>query len=350
MSIAIYQKYYNVIQCNHMYNFSKCINAENNSSIHDVVLQLYKDKKLRSNYIGIFNYDFKRKHQLILNENKITDEYDMYIAPLIINKKHSVFKSLHDKNPYLKETLIALLDYLNLPLDLKPQLGIYDNSVITTKEIYKDYIKNYLEPSFTFLKIRNVSNNIKNLLLDSIWSIYYEYNIEYIKLKVFRKSIISKKYLYTIFDNSNNNIVKQNTLKTFNFDTIILQKINDELIFNSNVISEMIDLNTIHDETDKIFYNYILNNNNYIITDYKYIIHSNDIKILNFDIEKYLNISDILLSNINQIHVLNIENVNVIFGKSIIMKMYFNSLVNMNNTYKSAFDLLKKKGIKINYI
>jgi len=352
MTLTIYQVCENDNQCNLLYDISKKIFYNN---VYDVCLNLYSKRQLKSDYIGIFKYDIKNTHKFELNEDAITNDYDMYISPLFKNKKYSVFNDLN--GTYLYDIIIKLLKYLKLPENIKPKLRIYDNSVIAKKDIYKDYIKNYLIPTTKYLDILDVSDNIKSDVLDLLWTIYYDINKDKISLKILRKKYYSTDVLINVVDYKTE--LKYYSIKDkYRYNVI---KYLPELEFKSNVIPGFnenlykLDLNIENILfINKMLYSDIELNTNF--HDYNIIVHVDNVKILNVDINDYINVEECLHSSLNEIFFINDEkyDIKLIYGKSGIMELFYTlydmKKYNIPTLYEYSEYAIRKLGIKINNI
>jgi len=359
--VTIYQIYQD--DKTNLYDFSVKIKSDD---IYETILDLYSNRKLKSDYIGIFNHDIQVKHDFNLDLSKITEEYDMYIAPLNVNARHNVFNKLYEEFPYLYDIVIdKLLNYLKLPVKLKPKLGIYDNSIIAKKEIYKDYIKNYLKPSIYLLNLLNIDQTVIHNILNLLWSIYYEYNKKRLRLKIFRKKIVRTKKsistlninaLVTVVDNFKN--TKVNNIDV-NYDYVLI-KYTKHILFKTNLKMQF----------TQMFYNLndnsvieLLKVNNAFLTDFNYmydiniydiVVYSNSAKILTKNIFKIIEAEDVINNNINELFILTQDDIVLIYAKPSIMQIFY-SLYNTKKYYIDdlsdyAKHAMSKMGIRVNEV
>lgn len=364
-TLTLYQVCNNDIQKNQIYDFAKYyVDNENNSSLHHNVLKVYQSRQMRGEYVGILDWNFKNDHKLNLKESKICGNYDMYLPPIGINKRHDVFSEIRKNNLYVIETIRELMDFLKIPRNTKPTLGIYENSVIAKKEIYKEYILDYLRPSITFLNGKGISHEVSVMILNTLWSIYYEHNKNKIKVKTFRRNTIEQKYLINVVDLESDTKIYEHILDEFPYPINVLKINGENSGFYSN-LKEKIYVNVdsykkiVEDSVDLVNARFIINQklyedifiNNFIDNQYQIMAYGDNAAILNENFEDIEYFDEIERTITNEIHITQLDNSNMIHSKTPIMYLFYMQGNNKNKKVMENFvdenvKLLKKKGIK----
>lgn len=367
MNLAINQIYHYPSQQEPMFNFALPYLAENEEQAfsHQVVAELYSKKKMRGDYTAVLNWNFKNENQIILFESTFDSKYDIYLPPLVVNQRHSVMKHLIKTSGIAHSVMLDLLSHLELNPKLRPQLGIYQNNIIAKTEVYRDYAKNYLKPAIKFLNKKCDNENIIALILDMLWSIYYDVNKDKLTCKILKKNIIEGKYLFSIVDLDADSAIDLDDLKTFPYPTTVLKYQNNDFEFHTNTtINKTIDTNkyvsiyqSITDEhirrltINQVFYEDLFMNN-YSNYDYEFLIYSDSINTFKHDIE-HIDFKDESFTLFNLLCVKQFENNTQWYGKFNIMYMFYmlideyKSISKLGNLDSGISRILGKKGIKI---
>lgn len=184
---------------------------------NDVIIDLYNKGRIQeADYFGIVSWRIEQKNHLSLNLlNNINTDANIYGFKNAVIRHHvlPMGSQYHQHFGVLFNQLL-----INLGLDfnaLAPVVtaGFYQNAVIAHRDIYLDYVKNWLIPSMQFIQTCTDQNFQKLLksdpmytlyppgrrekleahigtphyqyhtfILERLWSVYYQMNLSKIKL------------------------------------------------------------------------------------------------------------------------------------------------------------------------
>lgn len=151
-SVKVYQIYYDVEQIKNLspdtlpyYNSKLTVYFEN-----DLIKNFYNSDKIEADYFGILSWRFSEKNNVQFRTSFIDGKYDMYaFANSAI--KQDVFADSVLCHPYFMELFTIVLKNLKIDTNIKPSLGLYQNTIITRTSIYKKYVAEFLIPTMNLL-------------------------------------------------------------------------------------------------------------------------------------------------------------------------------------------------------
>lgn len=363
--LAINQIYHYPSQQEHIFNFAVPYLAEREAPTfsHQLVSDLYSKKKMRGDYTAVLTWNFKTENKITLNESMFESGYDIYLPPFAVNQQHSVMRHLSKTSSNAHNMMIELLKHLDLNVKMKPQIGIYQNNIIAKTPVYRDYTKNYLNPAIKFLNKNCKDENAIALILDVLWSIYYDVNKNKLTCKTLKRNIIEGKHLFSVVDLNDSTAIDIDDLKLFPYPTTVLKFQNNDFEFHTNTtIHKNIDTykymaiySSISDEhlrrltINQVFYEDMFLNN---YSNYEFLIYSDSISMFKHDIE-HIDFKNDLFITSNLLCVKHFENNTQWYGRFNIMYMFYMLIDNYKSASKLiSFDLtaskmLSKKGIRI---
>lgn len=143
---------------------------------NDVIVDLYNKQVIsNSDYFGILSWRIESKNHLSLTcLNNITEQFNMYGFHNILIRHHvlPMGSAYHQHFGYLFKLLLQNLGLDFDQLSHQVTMGLYQNAIIARKDIYLDYVENWLIPSMHFI------NNCENLQFqqllrsDPMYSLY----------------------------------------------------------------------------------------------------------------------------------------------------------------------------------
>lgn len=158
MKKSIYQIYFEPSQKSSLSQFTIPFYNEKLTPFfeNDVIIDLYNQKVIHdSDYFGILSWRIESKNHLSLNcLNNITDQYNMYSFNNVLIRHHVLpMGSAYHAN--FGQLFRKILNNLNINFDQiadKVTFGLYQNAVIAQRDIYLDYVENWLIPSMKFIE------------------------------------------------------------------------------------------------------------------------------------------------------------------------------------------------------
>lgn len=171
MVAEIIQIYYDDAQLTSLYPFAKPYKNENltiffeNSVLKDVVLASESEK------IAVCSWKLKEKLRWYIGKHReLTQEVlesDYYVLSMTRNSPaHQMLAAANKYHKGFKEGMQILCDHIGLKVPGEVKQPIYQNHFSAKREIYLDYVQNYLSPGMDFM-----ATSMKELaLMDSNYS------------------------------------------------------------------------------------------------------------------------------------------------------------------------------------
>lgn len=185
---------------------------------NDVIRKMYNEQKIQqSDFFGVLSWRISEKNNINLEVLKnINNDYNFYTFNNTI-ARYNVLNVSSQYHPNFLTLFSPILKNLNYSLNdfLTVDFGIFQNAVIASKEIYIDYVTNWLFPSMDFitnnpdpsfqalvksdplysyypgnLRERLLKNfgtpwyQYHTFLVERLWSMYYHVNKDKISLKL----------------------------------------------------------------------------------------------------------------------------------------------------------------------
>ncbi len=146
---------------------------------NDVIRKLYDNQKIHtSDYFGVLSWRIQEKNNIDLQVlNNINSDFNLYT----FNNTTARYNVLNVSNQYHPNFLILFSQVLrNLGLSvnefLNCDVGIFQNAVIASKEVYLDYVNNWLFPSMDFIT-NNPDQSFQSLVKSDPLYSYYPGNV-----------------------------------------------------------------------------------------------------------------------------------------------------------------------------
>lgn len=143
---------------------------------NDVIRDLYETKKIHeSDYFGIVSWRIEQKNGLSLNLLKnITEDYNFYgFNSAVI--RHHVLPMGSAYHQHFGILFTKVLQHLGIRFnDVAPIVttGFYQNAVIAHRDIYLDYVENWLLPSMKFIETCDDLQFQQLLRADPMYTLY----------------------------------------------------------------------------------------------------------------------------------------------------------------------------------
>lgn len=169
----IYQIYYNNSQLPKLNKNSIPILNETltpyfeNSIILDTISSMKDVNSL--DVVGIFSWKFESKNNCILKYSDFGNSG--IVIPKNVCIRENVISRSNHHHPKFRKLFVDLLE--NIKIDSSDisniQLGVYQNAIYATYQIYLDYVNNYLKTAIQYLDSQKEN---KDLWSDSLYSGY----------------------------------------------------------------------------------------------------------------------------------------------------------------------------------
>ena len=216
----VYQIYYDVEQIKYLspdtlphYNSKLSVYFEN-----DLIRDFYDAGKIDSDYFGILSWRFQEKNGVQFKSTFVDAKHDIY-AFANSAYRQDVFEDSVKCHPYFMDIFNIVLKNLKIDSNVRPQIGLYQNTVIARGDIYRKYVSEYLIPTMDLLNRfpdRFVDLNQKlwadakykydpaltqrlfehtgkpyytyhTFICERLWSIFYEVNKDKYDLKILNR-------------------------------------------------------------------------------------------------------------------------------------------------------------------
>lgn len=221
-NINVYQIYYDENQKQQMFLDTKPIFNKDLDIYFEnrLILNLFTGGKIVGDYFGLLSHIARIKNNIKSKyiSELIDGNYDIYSFTY---DKHDVLGYANKCHPDFLNIFTGILNYLNIDVNTRPLVGIYQNAIITAPNIYLDYIQKYLVPAIEYLE--NCSDEIKDklysdsmydggdkeyiretfgidfytyhtFLLERLWSLYYHVNRRKISISYLATKLSLKAY------------------------------------------------------------------------------------------------------------------------------------------------------------
>jgi hypothetical protein len=142
---------------------------------NDVIKDLYEKGEVHSSdYFGVLSWRIESKNYLSLSLlNNITFDHNLYsFRKTVVN--HNVFQVsniCHPKFGYLFDKMLTNLG-LSYNDFVRVEWGLYQNAIIAHRDIYLDYLENWLLPSMKFIETNTDPMFVSYLKSDPLYSLY----------------------------------------------------------------------------------------------------------------------------------------------------------------------------------
>lgn len=186
--MIFYQIYYHEVQKENMWSFSVPYYNENltiffeNSVISKLVSETKVDK------IAVCSWKLKDKLQWNLarprkpsdiTEELLNSDYD--VLPFTRNSKHhEMLAAANLWHPGFKETMTKIVEGIGKKMRSEVKIPIYQNAFSAKREIYQDYVNDYLNPAIELVKndpevykMATVNSNYTKLMREDCASAEY---------------------------------------------------------------------------------------------------------------------------------------------------------------------------------
>jgi hypothetical protein len=142
---------------------------------NDVIRDLHDRGEIHdADYFGILSWRIESKNHLSLSSlSQITSNYNFYSFRNTV-VRHNVLQVSNICHPmfgYLFDKLLTNLG-LNYNDFMHMDVGLYQNAIIASQEIYLDYYNNWLLPSMKFIENNTDPTFISYLKSDPLYTLY----------------------------------------------------------------------------------------------------------------------------------------------------------------------------------
>lgn len=212
--IQVYQIYFDDSQKKHFFKDAIPLKNEqlNNLFENQVILDLFRQEQIKGDYFGALSWKLRPKNKIPQDNlsSIVVGDFDILTFNYV---RHDVFGYAEKCHPGFRLIIGELLRHLGLNPKIRPVVGLYQNAIIAKKELYFDFLENYLEPSVSYLK--NCPERIQKILhsnsgydpvnirvaqktfgtsyypyhtfvLERLWSVYFHVNRKKNTMKYFK--------------------------------------------------------------------------------------------------------------------------------------------------------------------
>lgn len=143
---------------------------------NDVIRDLYNKGSIHeSDYFGVVSWRIEPKNRVSLNSLlSVNASHNMYTYRAITQRHHVIpmGSAYHANFGYLFERVLTNLGYNMHDLAPRVDLGLYQNAIIATREVYLDYVENWLLPSMKFMEENTDPTFVATLKSDPHYTLY----------------------------------------------------------------------------------------------------------------------------------------------------------------------------------